>query len=102
MSIAPVAYYMLSCRYMALETDKKQKIIKKYALGKNDTGSPEIQVALLSERISELSEHLKEHRKDNHSRTGLIKMVGKRRRLLEYLKSTEPERYDSLMKALKL
>lgn len=102
MSIARIVYYMLSCRYMALDIDKKQNIIKKYALGKNDTGSPEVQIALLTERITELSEHLKGHKKDNHSRTGLIKMVGKRRRLLEYLKSTEPERYDSLIKALKL
>lgn len=87
---------------MALELEKKQKIIKKFALSEGDTGSPEVQVALLTERINELSEHLKEHKKDNHSRRGLIKMVGKRRRLLEYLKSTEPERYDKLMKSLKL
>jgi small subunit ribosomal protein S15 len=87
---------------MALEQERKQKIIKKFALSEGDTGSPEVQVALLTERINELSEHLKEHKKDNHSRRGLIKMVGKRRRLLEYLKSTEPERYEKLMKSLKL
>ncbi len=87
---------------MALELDKKQKIIKEYALSENDTGSPEVQIALLTERITELSEHLKEHKKDNHSRRGLIKMVGKRRRLLEYLKSTEVERYNNLLKSLKI
>ncbi len=87
---------------MALADDKKQKIIKQYALSENDTGSPEVQIALLSARIDELSEHLKDHKKDNHSRRGLIKMVGKRRRLLEYLKTTEASRYNRLMKALKL
>ncbi len=87
---------------MALDLEKKQNIIKKFALSEGDTGSPEVQVALLTERINELSEHLKEHKKDNHSRRGLIKMVGKRRRLLEYLKSTEPDRYEKLMKSLKL
>lgn len=87
---------------MALDGEKKQKIINKYALGKEDTGSPEVQVALLTERINELAEHLKEHRKDSHSRRGLVKMVGKRRRLLEYLKENEKERYDKLVKSLKL
>lgn len=87
---------------MALESEKKEKIIKKYALHKGDTGSPEVQVALLTEKIKELSEHLKDHKKDDHSRKGLIKMVGKRRRLLEYLKSTEAERYAKLAKSLSL
>ncbi len=87
---------------MALKSEKKEEIIKKYALSKNDTGSPEVQVALLNEKIKELSEHLKEHKKDDHSRKGLIKMVGKRRRLLEYLKETEPERHKKLIKSLGL
>jgi len=87
---------------MALESDKKEKIIKKYALHEGDTGSPEVQIALLTEKIKELSEHLKEHKKDNHSRKGLIKMVGKRRRLLEYLKATEPERHAKLVKSIGL
>ncbi len=87
---------------MALKSEIKEKIIKKYALHKGDTGSPEVQIALLTEKITELSEHLKEHKKDNHSRRGLIKMVGKRRRLLEYLKSTEAERSAKLVKDLGL
>lgn len=87
---------------MALKTEMKEKIIKKYALHEGDTGSPEVQIALLTEKIKELSEHLKEHKKDNHSRRGLIKMVGKRRRLLEYLKSTEAERHATLVKGLGL
>lgn len=87
---------------MALKTEMKEKIIKKYALHEGDTGSPEVQIALLTEKIKELSDHLKEHKKDNHSRRGLIKMVGKRRRLLEYLKSTEAERHATLVKSLSL
>ncbi len=87
---------------MALATEKKEKIIKKYALHEGDTGSPEVQIALLTENIKELTLHLKEHKKDNHSRRGLIKMVGKRRRLLEYLKSTEAERHVALVKSLGL
>ena len=87
---------------MALKVEIKEKIIKKYALHEGDTGSPEVQIALLTEKIKELSEHLKEHKKDNHSRRGLIQMVGKRRRLLEYLKSAEVERYTGLTKNLGL
>ena len=87
---------------MSLKKEKKGQIIKKYALHEGDTGSPEVQVALLTENIKELSLHLKEHKKDNHSRKGLIKMVGKRRRLLEYLKSTEADRYAALVKSLSL
>ncbi len=87
---------------MALKSEQKEKIIKKYAVNEGDTGSPEVQVALLTESIKELSLHLKEHKKDNHSRKGLIKMVGKRRRLLEYLKSTEADRYTVLVKSLGL
>lgn len=88
--------------HMALKTDEKKKIIKSFGEHERDTGSPEVQIALLSEQIARLTEHLKKHRKDNHSRRGLLNMVGKRRRLLEYLKSKEPKRYAEVAKALKL
>jgi len=87
---------------MALNTEEKAQIVKKFALHEGDTGSPEVQVALLSKQIEELSEHLKLHKKDNHSRRGLLQMVGKRRRLLQYLKDNEEERYTTLAKKLKL
>ncbi|HPQ78957.1 MAG TPA: 30S ribosomal protein S15 [Candidatus Dojkabacteria bacterium] len=87
---------------MALNTEKKAQIVKKFALHEGDTGSPEVQIALLSEQIEALSEHLKVHKKDNHSRRGLLQMVGKRRRLLQYLKDNEEERYNALAKKLKL
>ncbi|MBP6921716.1 30S ribosomal protein S15 [Candidatus Dojkabacteria bacterium] len=87
---------------MALNTEEKAQIVKKFALHEGDTGSPEVQVALLSKQIEELSEHLKIHKKDNHSRRGLLQMVGKRRRLLQYLKDNEEERYNTLAKKLKL
>jgi len=87
---------------MALNTEKKAQIVKKFALHEGDTGSPEVQIALLSEQIEALSEHLKVHKKDNHSRRGLLQMVGKRRRLLQYLKDNEEERYNTLAKKLKL
>lgn len=87
---------------MALQKDDKSKIISKYGLSETDTGSPEVQIALLTERINRLSEHLKDHKKDNHSRRGLLKMVGKRRRLIEYLKASEPERFEKLAKELGL
>ncbi len=77
---------------MTLSTDNKNKIIKKFATQKGDTGSPEVQVALLSKRISLLTKHLKLHNKDNHSRRGLLAMVSKRRRLLNYLKKTSKAR----------
>lgn len=79
-----------------------QLIVKKFALHEGDTGSPEVQIALLSKQIEDLSEHLKIHKKDNHSRRGLLQMVGKRRRLLQYLKDNEEERYNTLAKKLKL
>lgn len=85
-----------------LKIDNKSKIIKKFATTKGDTGSPEVQIALLTERIKELTEHLKVHKKDNHSRRGLLKMVSKRRRLLNYLRSNVVERYASLVKTLNL
>ncbi|KKS33285.1 MAG: 30S ribosomal protein S15 [Candidatus Amesbacteria bacterium GW2011_GWA2_42_12] len=87
---------------MALATDFKQDIIKKYAVGKGDTGSPEVQVALLSEKITKLSEHLKEHKKDVHSRRGLLSMVSKRRRLLFYLQKKDLKRYQDIIKKLGL
>ncbi|MCA9308571.1 MAG: 30S ribosomal protein S15 [Patescibacteria group bacterium] len=87
---------------MALQKPQKSKIIKSYGLSSTDTGSPEVQVALLTEKITALSEHLKNHKKDNHSRRGLLQMVGKRRRLLTYLKRRDEERYNSLVEKLEL
>ena len=87
---------------MALNKPKKGKIIKGSQLHKDDTGSPEVQVAILSERITELSDHLKLHKKDNHSRRGLLQMVNKRRRLLAYLKKKSEERYNALLEKLEL
>jgi small subunit ribosomal protein S15 len=87
---------------MTLTKEEKKEIIKKFAAHENDTGSPEVQIAILTERIKRLSEHLKEHRKDDHSRRGLLKMVGKRRRLLEYLKNKDSERYSKLTKEIGL
>lgn len=87
---------------MALNDKIKTKIIKDFGLQEGDTGSPEVQIALLSEQIKELSEHLKDHKKDNHSRRGLLQMVGKRRRLIQYLKNTDEDRYNKLAKKLKL
>ena len=87
---------------MALQTDAKSKIIKSSRLHTADTGSPEVQVALLSEKIAKLTEHLKSHKKDDHSRRGLLQMVGKRRRLLAYLKKKSEERYTSVVEKLDL
>ena len=87
---------------MALTVDEKKKIIGKYATHEGDTGSPEVQIAILTEQISRLSGHLKKHKKDNHSRRGLLKMVGKRRRLLEYLKKKDSKKYEEVTKDLKL
>ncbi len=87
---------------MALTSTEKTEIIKKYALHEGDTGSPEVQIALLTGQIAGLTEHLKAHKKDNHSRRGLLQLVGKRRRLLHYLKSNEAERFDALSKKLKM
>jgi small subunit ribosomal protein S15 len=82
--------------------EKKQEIIKAYARTEGDTGSPEVQVAILTERINELTEHLKTNHKDHHSRRGLLKMVGKRRGLLDYLKEKDIERYRALIEKLGL
>jgi len=87
---------------MALEKLDKQKIIKKYAREKGDTGSPEVQIALLSAQIEKLVGHLKDHSKDVHSRRGLLSMVAKRRRLLSYLQKRDEKRYKALTKELKL
>ena len=80
--------------------EKKQALIQEYARAEGDTGSPEVQVAILTERIRELTEHLKANHKDHHSRRGLLKMVGKRRGLLDYLKETDIERYRTLIERL--
>ena len=85
---------------MSITADRKQEVIKEHATGANDSGSPEVQVAVLSERIKNLTEHLKGHTKDNHSRRGLLVMVGKRRRLLDYLKGKSTARYESLIERL--
>ena len=85
-----------------LTVDEKQAIIKDNARHEGDTGSPEVQIALLTKQIEKLSEHLKQHKKDNHSRRGLLSMVGKRRRLIQYLKDNEPGRYEVLTKKLKI
>jgi small subunit ribosomal protein S15 len=85
-----------------LTTDDKVKVIKSVQRGKQDTGSPEVQVAIFTEQIKLLTKHLQEHKKDNHSRRGLIKMVGKRRNLLDYLQKKDPEAYAKLIKKLEL
>ncbi len=87
---------------MALNSEKKEKIIKKYALHEGDTGSPEVQIALMTNRINHLNEHLKTHKKDFHSRRGLLKMVGKRRNLLNYLKKKDIAKYRQLIEKLGL
>lgn len=85
---------------MTLSREEKQKIIKEWARHEGDTGSPEVQIAILTKRIKDLTEHLKIHKKDIHSRYGLIKMVGKRKRLLAYLKRENFKRYTELIKKL--
>ncbi|MCY4076303.1 MAG: 30S ribosomal protein S15 [Acidobacteria bacterium] len=85
---------------MALAKERKSEIIGSYRTHDSDTGSPEVQVAILSERISYLTEHFKIHGKDHHSRRGLLKLVGQRRRLLDYLKGKDTERYADLIKRL--
>lgn len=87
---------------MALAADVKKKIIAEYATGEGDTGSPEVQVALLTERINNLTEHSKDHKHDHHSRRGLMLLVGQRRRLLGYLRDTDIERYRALIARLGL
>ena len=87
---------------MALAKEQKDNIIKQYKLHDSDTGSPEVQIALISERLNVLNSHFQFHKKDHHSRRGLLKLVGQRRKLLGYLKTTDRERYDKLVKQLGL
>ena len=87
---------------MSITPERKQELIKEYATGASDTGSPEVQVAILSERIKNLTEHLKEHKKDFHSRRGLLVMVGQRRRMLDFLKGKDGARYSQLIARLGL
>ena len=87
---------------MSLSSEAKSNIIAEYSRGDGDTGSPEVQVALLSKRIAELTEHFGEHKKDHHSRQGLLRMVNKRRKLLDYLKSKDQDRYRELISRLGL
>jgi len=87
---------------MSITPERKAKVIKEYATKKDDTGSPEVQVAILSERIANLTEHFKDHKKDNHSRRGLLKMVSQRRSLLDYVKKIDEARYQKLIDRLGL
>ncbi|MBC7768339.1 MAG: 30S ribosomal protein S15 [Phycisphaerales bacterium] len=87
---------------MSVTAERKQALIKDNAKTKNDTGSPEVQVAILTERIVNLTEHFKTHKKDNHSRQGLLKMVSQRRRLLDYLKNRDVPRYQAIIEKLGL
>ena len=87
---------------MALSTEEKSELIKKFGKNEKDTGSTEVQIAILTKEINELTEHLKIHKKDNHSKRGLLKKVGKRRKLLEYLKKEDINRYRDLIKKLGL
>ena len=85
-----------------MKRDKKKKIIVKFAKHDKDTGSAQVQIAILTERINELTGHLQAHKKDNHSRRGLLLMVGKRRKLLNYIKNSKPEVYEEVLKGLEL
>lgn len=87
---------------MPLDSATKQRIMSEYATSEGDTGSPEVQIAMLTQRISDLTEHLKEHKHDHHSRRGLLLLVGQRRRLLKYLQKTDISRYRSLIERLGL
>lgn len=87
---------------MALSQDRKQELVEEFKTHENDTGSPEVQVAILTEQINTLNEHLRDHKKDHHSRRGLLKMVGKRRNLLTYLRNKDVQRYRTLINKLGL
>ncbi|KQT83925.1 30S ribosomal protein S15 [Aurantimonas sp. Leaf443] len=87
---------------MSITLERKAELVKEYATKEGDTGSPEVQVALLTERINNLTGHFKDHKKDNHSRRGLLKMVSQRRRLLDYVKAKDEPRYQSLIERLSL
>ena len=85
---------------MSITAERKQALIKEYATAGDDTGSPEVQVAILTERIKSLTDHFQTHKKDNHSRRGLLKMVSQRRKLLDYVKGKDSERYRALIERL--
>ena len=85
---------------MSITAEEKAKVISEFATNKGDTGSPEVQIAILTSRINNLTEHFKEHHKDNHGRRGLLKMVAQRRKLLDYLRGKEEERYQTVIKKL--
>ncbi|MGB3723555.1 MAG: 30S ribosomal protein S15 [Pacificimonas sp.] len=87
---------------MSITAERKQELIKEHAREKGDTGSPEVQVAILTERIANLTEHFKDHHKDNHSRRGLLMLVNKRRKLLDYLNGKDSDRYEAIRKKLGL
>lgn len=87
---------------MSLSTERKQELVKEYATKSGDTGSPEVQIALWTERINTLTEHFKTHKKDNHSRRGLLKMVSKRRSLLDHLKAKDEARYQKIIERLSI
>ena len=87
---------------MSIDSKTKKSLIKKFAIKENDTGSPEVQVAILTTRITNLSEHFKTHKKDNHSRRGLLKLVSQRRKILDYVKSKDESRYKTLIEQLEI
>ncbi len=87
---------------MSITPERKQELIREFARSEGDTGSPEVQVAILTERINNLTDHFKQHHKDNHSRRGLLKLVSQRRKLLDYLKRKDESRYQDLIKKLGL
>jgi small subunit ribosomal protein S15 len=91
-----------SIEAMSITAEEKTKIVSDFKIHEKDTGSPEVQIALLSQRIDQLTEHFKTHKKDHHSRRGLLKMVGQRRRLLDYLKKSNLDRYRKVVSSLKL
>lgn len=87
---------------MSITAERKEKLIKEFATAAHDTGSPEVQIAVLSERINNLTEHFKTHKKDHHSRRGLLMLVSRRRGLLEYIKKSDPKRYSAIISRLGL
>ncbi len=87
---------------MSITAERKQELIKEFATKEGDTGSPEVQIAILTERITNLTEHFKHHKHDNHSRRGLLKMVSQRRKLLDYARAQDEERYQTLLKRLNI
>jgi small subunit ribosomal protein S15 len=99
---APNTLKMKGTYTMSLGTERKQQVIKSYATRSGDTGSPEVQIAILTERINGLTEHFKTHKNDNHSRRGLLKMVSQRRQLLDYVRSRDEARYQKIIERLDL